>query len=55
MERLGQANDNDTPMKLRQTDLENAEDPETQRLLEEERKLMELNDQLEKDIKTIEC
>lgn len=40
---------------MRQTDIENAEDLEAQRLLEEERRLVELNDQLEQEIKTIEC
>ena len=50
-----QGNDNDTPIKMRQTDIENAEDLEAQRLLEEERRLVELNDQLEQEIKTIEC
>lgn len=50
-----QGNDNDTPIKMRQTDIENVEDLEAQRLLEEERQLVELNDQLEQEIKTIEC
>ena len=40
---------------MKHADIENAEDPEAQRLLEEERHLVALNSQLEQEIKSVEC
>lgn len=40
---------------MKQADIENMEDLEAQRLVDEERQLVELNNQLEQEIKAVEC